>query len=233
MRLRRRALLVFLLAAPVAGGAVASGTQVQVGGGRVLVHATGAPLTEVLSRFSEATGTQIVYDAAKPRELVTVEIDAASQAEALSRLLEGQGLSYVLRLDPSGEGVEMLFLMGAKGAVAGRSGTTAAADERPAVPIEASIEPQVEPETVDVPEELNNPNPGEAGLPIVPFPGQEVPPGQGVPPQAPATPAPFSPGMPAGMRPGAPPAPQAVPPVASSPAPPSFPQVASYPSSWR
>jgi hypothetical protein len=221
MSLSRPALLVLLLGAPVAGGAVAPGTQVQVGGGRVLVHATGAPLMEVLSRFSEATGTKIVYDAAKPRELVTVEIDAASQAEALSRLLEGQGLSYVLRLDPSGEGVEMLFLMGAKGAVTGRSSTTASADERRTVPIEASIEPQVEPETVDVPEELDNPNPGEAGLPIIPFPGQEVPPGQGGDPQAPATPAPFPPGMPAGM-----------PPIWTPPAP-SFPQVASYPSSWR
>jgi hypothetical protein len=95
----------------LSGRGLSSGTEVRVVGPRVVVQANGVPLTDVLSRFSQATGTKIVYDAAKPRQLVTVQIDAASQAEALSQLLEGQGLSYALRLDPSGVGVDMLFLM--------------------------------------------------------------------------------------------------------------------------
>jgi hypothetical protein len=105
---------VFLLAlvALLSGRGMLSGTDVRVDGDRVIVQATSVPLTDVLSRFSQATGAKIVYDSAKPRQLVTVEIHAASQAEALSQLLEGQGLSYAVRLDPTGRSVDMLFLMG-------------------------------------------------------------------------------------------------------------------------
>lgn len=105
---------MFLLAlvALLSGRGMLSGTDVRVDGDRVIVQATSVPLTDVLSRFSQATGAKIVYDSAKPRQLVTVEIHAASQAEAISQLLEGQGLSYAVRLDPTGRSVDMLFLMG-------------------------------------------------------------------------------------------------------------------------
>ncbi len=124
---------------------LASETQVRVEGGRVIVQATGTPLTEVLSRFSEATGTQVVYEkGGKPHQPVTVEIDAASAAEALSQLLEGQGLSYALRLDPSGRGVEMLFLA-AKGKGPTAPSSTGAVER--AVPIDPpEMEPSRSPE---------------------------------------------------------------------------------------
>ena len=127
MSLRR---FVFLLAlvALLPGRGIVSGTEVRVDGGRVIVQANGVPLTDVLSRFSQATGAKVVYDAAKPRQLVTVEIDASSQAEALSQLLEGQGLSYAVRLDPSGQSVDMLFLMG--------KGQPTTASSSPAPPVE-------------------------------------------------------------------------------------------------
>ena len=122
---------VFLLAlvALLPGRGMVSGTEVRVDRGRVIVQASGVPLTDVLSRFSQATGAKVVYDAAKPRQLVTVEIDASSQAEALSQLLEGQGLSYAVRLDPSGQSVDMLFVMG-KGQPATASSSPAPAVDR-------------------------------------------------------------------------------------------------------
>jgi hypothetical protein len=213
---RRPALLVALFVA-LSGRGLSSGTEVRVVGPRVVVQANGVPLTDVLSRFSQATGTKIVYDAAKPRQLVTVEIDAGSQAEALSQLLEGQGLSYALRLDASGVGVDMLFLM-AKG--------QAAASAAPAAPVAHMDRREVYDAIEDPPAEAE-PTFGEAQEPIVQgepvadplldpaaaalAPGANIPaPAPGA--QAPGTVTPFT--------------------APWQPAAPSFPQAASYPS-WR
>ena len=47
------------------------------------------------------------------RELVAVrDRRLIAEVEALSQLLEGQGLSYAVRLDSSGQSVDMLFVMG-------------------------------------------------------------------------------------------------------------------------
>jgi hypothetical protein len=183
MPLRR---LVFLLAlvALLSGRGILSGTDVRVDGGRVVVQANEAPLTDVLSRFSQATGAKIVYDAAKPRQLVTVEIDASTQAEALSQLLEGQGLSYAVRLDPSGQSVDMLFVMG-KGQSATAASPPAAGAERREVdrrqghdaveelPIEAEAEVQEGQEAAEiVPDPLVDPTAAAPGVgpPAAPMP---------------------------------------------------------------
>ena len=197
------------------GRGLSSGTEVRVVGPRVIVQATGVPLTDVLTRFSQATGTKIVYDAAKPRQLVTVEIDASSQAEALSQLFEGQGLSYALRLDPSGRSVDMLFLM-AKGPAPASTATAApaAVDRRQAydtieeAPVEADASFQEAQEQGEpIPDPLLDPSAS------VPAPGGNA----GAPAPAPGVPVPG-----------------VVTPFSApwQPAAPSFPQAASYPA-WR
>ncbi len=206
--------MLFLALMPFLGGRGSlSGTEVRVDGARLIVQATSVPLTEVLSRFSEATGTKIVYDAAKPRQLVTVEINAATQAEALSQLLEGQGLSYALRLDPSGRSVEMLFLSKSQGATTSQGAGVAA--ERKDVERRETYDVIEEPAEVDE----SNPEPQEPATPPAPDPQLDptgAAPGSAPPVLGPAVPA----GVPGGhSRPWQPPGP-------------SFPQVASYPA-WR
>jgi hypothetical protein len=95
---------------------------------RVVVRTVRAPLAEILNRFAQATGAQVVYEAARPRQLVTVVIEAASPAQAISQLLEGQGLNYALRLDSTGRKVEMLVVTGSAGPA------SAAARPGPAAP---------------------------------------------------------------------------------------------------
>ena len=126
-------LTALLLALPLAGGAARSDTRVLLDPGRVSIHSESAPLAEVLSRFAEATGAKIVYETARPRQLVSVVIEASSAAEAITRLLEGQGLNYVLRLDPTGQNVEMLVVTGsaAPPAAAGGASRTSRAPAAP------------------------------------------------------------------------------------------------------
>jgi hypothetical protein len=209
---------LFLVAVvPFLGGRGSlSGTEVKLDGARVIVQATSVPLTDVLTRFSEATGTKIVYDSAKPRQLVSVAIDVSSQAEALSQLLEGQGLSYALRLDASGRGVEMLFLSKSQGATSSPgSGVAASRGEIDPREAEAAIdELQAMADEID-PE-------GQPAVPVQlasPVPDPQIDPVGGAPGGAPRAPAPFF---------GAPVAPAAP----WQPSGPSFPQRASYPA-WR
>lgn len=125
-------LTVLLLALPLAGTAALSDTRVLLDHGRVSIHSESAPLSDVLSRFAQATGAEVVYEATRPRQLVSVVIEAASAAEAIARLLEGQGLNYTLRLDPTGRNVEMLVVSGSTSAAAAPAG--AARAPRPAAP---------------------------------------------------------------------------------------------------
>jgi hypothetical protein len=211
-----------LLALPLLPGPSArSDTPVLlVDHGRVSIHASSAPLAEILGRFAQATGAEVVYEAPRPRQLVSVVIDAGSAAEAIAQLLEGQGLNYVLRLDPSGQKVEMLVITGSTSPAAASAG--AARPQRPG------------PTVTRTPEELSDAAPGELDLPFVP--GAESP----EPPAPPETspddatdsvpPPPWPgavPGAAPGMTPASPSVPSGLP--AMEPVQPQPPAAASYP----
>ncbi len=180
--------------------------QVSLRDGRVVIRAARAPLAEVLKRFAEATGTEVVYEAARPRQLVSVAIEGGSAAEALVHLLEGQGLNYVLRLDPTGKIVEMLVVVGSPSPAPAPAG----ADRTPRGGPPAPPAPEQE-----QPEEPESEPPPEAIIP----PGQEpqtpeTPPGTAAP--APEQPQPPGPASYPGGTPWPPPPPQA--PVPPGPA---------------
>jgi hypothetical protein len=154
--------------------------QVSVSEGRVAVRTARAPLTEVLKKLAEATGMEIVYEAARPRQLVSVTIEAATAAQAVERLLEGQGLNYVLRLDPSGKLVQMLFVAGsaspAPASAGADRGRTSARPFRP--PVEEPDEPPEDELPAEEETDLGEPfappgsTPAETGNP---FPGPPMP----------------------------------------------------------
>lgn len=186
---------------------------------RIVVRTVAAPLADVLTRFAQATGAMIVYEGARPRQLVTAVIEAASPAEAIARLLEGQGLNYVLRLDPTGKNVEMLVITGSPGPPA-----TAAATGTPRASPPASRPPGQEEEA----------EPGEADQPFAPSPAEGLDPTllPGTPPEPSG---PETPSGPPAPQPGEPepPAPAsypgAVPTSPPAPTPPIYPGPASYP----
>jgi hypothetical protein len=197
MRLRL-ALALLLLAARSQPG-----IDVTLQGSRVVVRAVGAPLADILTRFGQATGAQIVYEAPRPRQLVTVVIEADSPAAAVTQLLEGQGLNYVLRLDPTGKGVDMLVIAGS-------------ANPAP-TPAGSARNPRASPPAFLPPEEEDQTEPGEIEATGEEPPGPETPPGSVAPePTEPQPPAPAS-------YPGSGPVNPSV------PQPPVFPEPASYP----
>jgi hypothetical protein len=96
----------------VGQASVGSVAEVKIVGGRVHIQATAVSVSEVLDHLSRTTGMKIVYEGPPPSDRLTAAIDAGSETEALSRLLEGLGLTYAFRLDPAGRHVETLFVTG-------------------------------------------------------------------------------------------------------------------------
>jgi len=213
-------LAVSLVALPLAGGAALSDARVHLDNGRVSIRSQSAPLTEVLARFAKATGAEVVYEAARPRQLVTVVIDEASPAEAIARLLEGQGLNYALRLDRTGRNVELLVVSGSgsPAAATGAGAPRTSAPSRVEEPFEATPEDTDEPFASDAAED-------RPAAPAAPAPMDDA--------TRPFPTAPF-----AGSAPGSTSAPEPSSPAggptpsgssAPEPAPPQPPAAASYP----
>jgi hypothetical protein len=212
-------LTALLLALPLAGGAARSETRVLLDHGRVSIHAESAPLTEVLVRFAQATGAEVVYETARPRQLVSVVIEASSAAEAIARLLEGLGLNYVLRLDPTGQNVEMLVLTGSAGPPAAPAGANRAQRSPAAPPPEETYE--VPPGDVDQPFAPDAAEGQDPSVPPVTSPEDATNPALSVPWQG------ATPGAPPGLEPSSPQAPSGS--AAPGPGQPQPPAPASYP----
>jgi hypothetical protein len=203
-----------------------SDIRVQVEPDHVCIEARSEPLTEILSRFAQATGAEIVYEAQHPRQMVSVRIEARTAGDALTQLLEGQGLNYALRLDASG-GVEMLVITGSASATAAsgpadriRRSSPLPEPATPEVP-EEFLEADAEPDTfagAAPPSEPLGSSPGDAASPVVPAlqPGSSDL-GPGVQPTVPGAPTSVEPSPPQ------PPVPASYPslPVPSQPASPT------------
>ncbi|HEY7412185.1 MAG TPA: hypothetical protein VII13_15670 [Vicinamibacteria bacterium] len=95
--------------------AMAAPPSVSQSGGLVDVTATATPVSEVLDRLARETGMKLVYEGPHPRTLVSVTVTAATPAQAVFRVLEGLGVGYATRLDPTGTKVESLLVVGSSG----------------------------------------------------------------------------------------------------------------------
>jgi hypothetical protein len=114
----------------VGQASVGSVAEVKVVGGRVQIHATATSVSELLDRLARTTGMKVVYDGAPPTDRLTAAIDAGSETEALSRLLEGLGLTYAFKLDAGGRHVETLFVTSSATRRASSGATTATTPSR-------------------------------------------------------------------------------------------------------
>jgi hypothetical protein len=102
--------------------------------GRLEVQAQTAPLPQVLEAIARATGMKLVYERGVPRPLVTLRRSGETPSEAISAILDGLGLAFVVGLAPNGSDVATLMIVGSG---AGSSSTTAR-DPGPAEVVEES-----------------------------------------------------------------------------------------------
>jgi hypothetical protein len=209
------ALTLVLLAAPDLRAAV----EIHVVGGRVDIHATNAPLSEILDGLSRQTPMKIVYEGPPPRQLLSVDLKGRTPAEAVLAILEGQGLSYTVALDPSGTRVQTLLMAGGNNAPSAGP----LPSSRPERPVREPMRESVIEEPVDegteeaeepqAPPDTGRPTPprGRAAEPTPPSQGVFLPvpgaadypssvfaprppaPDEAKPPKAEATPPPFNP----------------------------------------
>jgi len=174
----------------------AADTEVRRAGDRVSVRATASALSEVLDRLGRETGMKVTYDGAPPRARVTVVLTGVTALEAVYSVLEGQGLNYALRLDPTATRVETLLIVAGGGTTAtgGGSAMTGLAPPRQG-PRMMEREPPENPEPEeDTPAETPARDGNEERkMPFVPGsqPGPGVPPGSAMPmgPTSPSGPA--------------------------------------------
>jgi hypothetical protein len=150
----------FLVLTAIGQASVPPPAVVKIGGGRVRIQATATPLSSVLDRLSRATGMKVVYEGAPPTDRLTADIDAGSETEALSRLLEGLGLTYAFKLDAAERHVETLYVT-AGSASTSRRASSSRASRRPSPVMSA---PEIEPDVVDESMAFNEPAPDEPDL---------------------------------------------------------------------
>jgi hypothetical protein len=193
---------LFAVAVVLAARHGSAQTEVRVAGDKVELRATAAPLSEVLDRLARQTGMKVTYDGPPPRARLNLTLSGVTPAQAVVSVLEGQGLNYAMRMDPTATRVESLMLVAGTGSAPAPAPALAPRPDPGPRNIEREPEP---PETEDEPpSEVQAPPPDERRPGRFPgFPGP--PTGPAVPLQLPTPPP--APGPAAGPSP-TPPTPQ-------------------------
>lgn len=196
--MRKTAILT--LAIMLAARFGAAQTEVRRVGDTLDVRATAAPVSEVLDRIARETGMKVTYDGSPPRARVSVTLTGVTPAQAVLRVLEGQGLNYALRMDARAVRIEALLMVAGSGA-----GTGTIPPPTPARPIPGTRQIDREPDVAEpddeTPAEAPAPNPEERK----PFPFPGVPSGPAMPLMLPTPPPPTTAASPS---PAPPPNPQ-------------------------
>jgi len=141
-------LTVVLLASVLASEVSPAEPDIRSVDGQVTIRAESLPLPHILDRLSSATGMEVRYEGTRPTNRVTVDVEGISEAEAIPRLMEGLGLSYVLRTDSTGRRVDLLIVSGSGTRGASPSQPPGSAARQPASPAfeeEQSAEPEMIP----------------------------------------------------------------------------------------
>ena len=179
--------------AVLTAGFGAAQTEVRKSGDKLDVRATAAAVSEVLDRIARETGMKVSYDGAAPRARISMSLTGVTPAQAVLSVLEGQGLNYALRMDPTGARVETLLLVS--------GGTSAAAAPAPAARAPRPVEREPEPAEAEEEAPPEVAPAVEERRPGFPFPGFPNPPSGPAMPLALPTPAPATPSPASGAAP--------------------------------
>lgn len=173
--------------------------EIRAAGGEVTIHVRNLPLSQVLDRLSSATGMDLTYEGARPTTPVTVSVEGISEAEAILKLMEGLGVSYVFRTDATGQRVDLLIVTGAGAGTLVAAAQPAGSAETPyEEPVADYAHVPLDPAALEAAggqtkPDLNNPY---LGLPVQHFPqamqaapqGDTAGPSQGTGPRIPTYP---------------------------------------------
>jgi hypothetical protein len=156
--------LAFLSAVVLLAPPAAPRLEVSAADGRLTIRATATPLSEVLDEVARKTGMQVVFETARPRQPVTANIQSVPEEEAIARLLEGQPVSWGVKLSANRRRVERLVIAdpSTRGGAGRDPKAEGAADvPSPVVPAEASYpsEPRPTPTPTATPRPAPTPSP--------------------------------------------------------------------------
>jgi hypothetical protein len=152
--------------------------EVIASGGRVTVRAERLPLSQLLDRIAQKTGMKVTYDGTRPSTLVSLDVEGVSEVEAILKLMEGLGISYVFKTDATGEAVDSLIVSGpGAGTLVAAASPSGHVDPPPEEPVEEYGRIPLDPAVVEAsggagPPNLNNPY---MGLPPQHFPQAALP----------------------------------------------------------
>ena len=146
--------------------------------GQVTIHADKMPLSQILDRLAASSGMKITYEGARPSMPVSMTVDGITETEAILRLMEGQGVSYVLATDPTGERVDTLIIsgVGAGRPVAPSSQSAASSSSEPAYeePVADYGHVPLDPAVIEA---AGGPQKPDLNSPYLGLPPQHFPPG--------------------------------------------------------
>lgn len=221
-------LLAWLVSAALAAAVDArpGEPEIRAEGGEVTIRAKNLPLSQILDRLSSATGMELTYEGPRPTTPVTMSEEGISETQAILKLMEGLGVSYVFRTDATGQRVDLLIVSGSgPGTVAPPASRAAASEPQYEEPVADYGHIPLDPAVLEAAGGATKPDPNN---PYLGLPAQHFPQGQAQP-QTDTTGASTDGGLPAAGPPGS------APPSGGSgrfrphPEPPSFPQGGSYP----
>ena len=163
------------------GGLPVGGLEVEAANGLVSVRANRVPLARILDRLAQQTGMKVTYESGQPSQPVTAALEGLVPRDAVTRLLEGLGLSYVFRTDASGLQVETLIVSDGGGGSGSQVATRSAPP--PAADVEYTMEmPDEMTEEYEEPPAMEIPPPGQPVQDLA-MPGATAPPGMQFPGQ--------------------------------------------------
>jgi hypothetical protein len=140
----------------------AEAVDVRFENGLLSIQCKDAPLASVFEKISEASGVELTLEDAVKSKKLSVNLEELPVSMAISRLLEGAGVNYIVMMDPYDWGkVGKVFVGGGGGGPARSAGSSRA----PAMPLEPEEEVADEPESLE--EDLAELESGDAVEPAI------------------------------------------------------------------
>ncbi len=137
--------------------------------GLVTIHCKDAPLSSVFERIEEATGIELTLEDEVKSKRLTANLVGLPVSMAVSRLLEGVGVNYIVMMDPSDWGRVDKIFVGAGGGGPARAAGPVRGPVVPEEPVDEAFE--------EVPESFEEGMEATAGdIGDAMDPGMEVPP---------------------------------------------------------
>jgi hypothetical protein len=175
---------LFMLFRSLGAFAQSSAPVVTLGPGLARIDVTASSLGDAIDALARAGSFKVTYEGGRPTAMLyKTQIDTPSVSRTLVRLLEGQNLNYGMVMDPTGQQVTTLIILGlaSRSAAAPNSGSSGsrsqpfATPRPPRNPVPEAPQEVAEPEPPAVAEPAPSPTPVEIRPVAPPSMGPRMP----------------------------------------------------------